>query len=54
MKRKIVQIFVSSRDLLGALCDDGSVWLREKGKNAEWVWTEVDISQINPSPLEVA
>lgn len=53
MKRKIIQIFVGNGFLLGALCDDGSVWLREKdNKDAEWNWTEVDISQLNSTTIQ--
>jgi hypothetical protein len=60
MKRKIIQITVlgdpglhpevpSWQIDLCALCDDGSIWVRNDND-----WNEIDISQINPSPLEGA
>lgn len=61
MNRKIIQITVIESvkyNRLCALCDDGTVWVRERAGSADkderagsadknWTWVELDISQIS-------
>jgi hypothetical protein len=61
--RKIIQlvvIHVNKYNHFGVLCDDGTLWVRERAKKMEpwnidetkppqpdWTWNEIDTSQIN-------
>jgi hypothetical protein len=63
MKRKIIQITVvhAQYNYLMALCDDGTVWVRERAKSkksldldtldnepaqSDWTWNKIDTTQI--------
>lgn len=44
--RKVIQVFVSPTSLIGALCDDGTIWLRENNDSVI-TWRKVDLSPLN-------